>query len=559
MSGVPHTIAGDVADHITVKGQLHIGLEHVLKPSVEAAPAEQALTGDARPPNLPFGKTISEVAPSGELAMRRISYGLKRGSNEIYIRNKGMVTSYGIFGAPGSGKTHLLTYLLYQIFDHEKNNPAKKYGGLILDPKASLIKDIRAIATQAGRVEGKDFVVLNTDELTRAGEQGYVNVIGIGADHLDPYELGKQLVLAARSAGVTTSDTYWLLAWGNLFGAALYLLSQEAQVPTMRRLLDAVLTYEQNIDGEKDKNGKEVLVRRIQNIARRREQIVLSEMSGAATPEQQDILNAASEIATFFSQKNDSVATIEAIITNAYSPFQRSRYRCFSRELRREHPLAKKNFYDEMIEDGKIVLVSLSPSEPGVAKTLCTLVKCLFQRSVLSRKERVRAGKLKNFERPLVLACDEYSQVASEVPGEPLGDGYFFSLSRENGCMGLIATQSVNVLEASSLKESWRSVFSNMSAKIFMRLVDNETVEEATKLAGELEVYLTSESASQGRESSFSRQTDRREIKALPSRVPTQVFRMGDGVILGSLDGSASESLTRFVHVPGDKETFRRL
>lgn len=552
-----------VPDRIKVTGKLHIGSERALEPTVEALWTESEATYDDLPVGLPGIKGIAGAAPSGELAMRRISYQLRPDSNPIFIRDNGMLTSYGIFGAPGSGKTNLLTYLLYQIFDHEKNNTDYKYGGLILDPKASLVKDIQTIAAKAGR--SNDLIILNTDDLIEAGkkegERAFVNVIGVGDDQLDPYELGKQLVLAARSAGVATSDTYWLLAWGNLFGAALFLLSHEDNVVTMRRLLDAVLTHEKDIDGEMDSDGKDRLVRPIQNIARRRERIVQTGIRGDATPEQQDILNAVGEITNFFRQKNDSLATIEAIITNAYSPFRRSRYRCYSRELRKAHPDAKKNFYDQIIEEGKIVLVSLSPSEPGVAKTLCTLVKCLFQRSVLSRKERVRTGKLKNFTRPLVLACDEYSQVASEVPGEPLGDGYFFSLSRENGCMGLIATQSVNVLEASSLKESWRSVFSNMSAKIVMRLVDNETVEEATKLAGELEVYLTSEGTSQGRDSSFSRQTDRREMKALPSRILTQVFRQGDGVVLGSLDGSASESITRFFHVPRpeDYDLFRQL
>ena len=69
-----------------------------------------------------------------------------------------------------------------------------------------------------------------------------------------------------------------------------------------------------------------------------------------------------------------------------------------------------------------MVLVSIPPSEAGMAKILCTVVKLLFQRTVLSRLERVTAGTLTNFERPLLFMCDEYSDVASEVPGEPAGD-----------------------------------------------------------------------------------------------------------------------------------------
>jgi hypothetical protein len=88
--------------------------------------------------------------------------------------------------------------------------------------------------------------------------------------------------------------------------------------------------------------------------------------------------------------------------------------------------------------------------------------------TVVGRLARVRAGTLQNFTRPLVLAVDEYSEVASEVPGQPMGDGYFFSVCRQNGCMGLIATQSVNVLQASSLKENWKAVFSTFGAKFLV-------------------------------------------------------------------------------------------
>lgn len=275
-------------------------------------------------------------------------------------------------------------------------------------------------------------------------------------------------------------------------------------------------------------------------------------MDGLDPGQRQDALQAISQIDAFFRQENENVATIEAIVTRAYSPFQRSRYNVYS-PVGQSKVLASQasSFYDQMIEDGKIVVVSLSPAEPAVAKILCTLVKCLFQRSVLSRLERVRAGRLQNFKRPLILACDEYSQIASEVQGQPMGDGDFFSQARQNGCMGLLVTQSVNVLQASSLKENWRSVFSNFAAKVFMRLVDNQTAEEATKLAGESDWYVTSRGTSRSKDGvGSSNQTDLKERKALPTTVLTQVLERGDGAVIGSLDGATDASFLRFVHVP---------
>lgn len=518
---------------ITVKDNVCVGQELELIQTAEHPSTVVSFFDVGRPDGLPAIDYTPSLARPGELPMQRLVYSLTPTNEKIYIENDGLCASYGIFGAPGSGKTHLLLYLLRQILSLQKDDLELKFGGLILDPKAALIDDVRMIVDMAGRND--DLIILNTDELIQHNEA--VNVIH---SVLDPYELGHQLVLAAQSAGVSTSDPYWILAWGNLFGAALYLLSLGNEVVTLKRLLDTVLTQED--DGLKSE-------RRIQHLARQQRLNLVN----LRPEEQQDAEQAINQIENFFRQENENISTIEAIVTSAYSPFQRSRYNCYSYEESKQLANRHPTFYDQMIDEGKIVLVSLSPAEPAMAKTLCTLVKCLFQRSVLSRLERVRVGKLKNFKRPVIIACDEYSQVASEVPGQPMGDGDFFSQSRQNGCMGLLATQSINVLQASSLKESWRSVFSNFGAKIFMRLVDNETTEEATKLAGESDWYLTSQGTSRSKDGlGSSTQKELRERKSLPTSVLTQVFQKGDAVVLGSLDGSTGKSFTRFVHVPKD-------
>ena len=78
------------------------------------------------------------------------------------------------------------------------------------------------------------------------------------------------------------------------------------------------------------------------------------------------------------------MATIENIIRSVYAPFLRAGYQCYSpvesSALARSRLLLRPGIIEK--RDGKIVVVSLSPTEPEVAKTLCTLVKCLFQRTV---------------------------------------------------------------------------------------------------------------------------------------------------------------------------------
>ena len=170
-----------------------------------------------------------------------------------------------------------------------------------------------------------------------------------------------------------------------------------------------------------------------------------------------------------------------------------------------------------------------------------------------------RFGRLQS-RRVVLLGCDEYAEIASEVPGQPMGDGRFFSLSREFGCMGLLATQSVNVLQATSLKENWRSVFSTFGAKIFMRLADNETAKEATELAGKGTWYVTSRGVSHGKEGlSGSEQKSIQQFDTVPSEVTTQGFEKGDAVAIGSLDGNATPELLHFFHVPSEDEQDARI
>jgi hypothetical protein len=175
----------------------------------------------------------------------------------------------------------------------------------------------------------------------------------------------------------------------------------------------------------------------------------------------------------------------------------------------------------------------------------------LFQRAVLAREQLLNAKTITNAVRPVVIACDEYSEIASEVPGQSMGDGQFLALARQYGCMALFATQSVNVLEASSLKESWKSVFSNFAAKIYMRLADNDTAEEATKLAGESDWRVVNQGSNIGGQGhGASTQHDLRERKNLPSTILTQVLKVGEGVVIGALDGGATSPGTRFLKVP---------
>jgi hypothetical protein len=534
---------------IEVQGQILLGSRHDLIQAPQAARSSMFSSLGARTASDMGGLTKSDTDGVGEVLEFKFS---EPPTGQLHIADKGLVTSFGIFGAPGSGKTVLLVHLLKQLFGHSADVPDRRYGALILDPKAALIGDVRKMAEQTGRAD--DLVVINTDLLNHSNGLGSINVIDC---LLDPYELGSILVLAGRSAGIDASDPFWFQEWTNLFAASLSCLRAEAylnmpsfngpQPVTLLHLLNSVFD---------EQKGERAILRLARSLPSRLSELPEKEPeSWPGTPTRSDVLVDLQTLERFYRQ--DYVGTVEAFVTKAFGMFRRSRLECYSKVTRAN----RLPFYEDIIENGRIVLVSASPSEPALAKTLCTLMKCLFQRTVLARGDRTASGILSNAVRPLVIACDEYSEIASEVAGQSMGDGQFLALARQYGCMALLATQSVNVLEATSLKETWRSVFSNFGAKIYMRLVDNETAEGATKLAGESDWKVISGGTSIGKDgSSTSRQRELRERKNLPSTILTQVLKKGEAVVIGSLDGGETRPSTYFLRVPppDDGEFARR-
>jgi hypothetical protein len=456
----------------------------------------------------------------------------------VAIEHAGCSNSYCLFGAPGTGKTHLVRKALRDLIDYAPDRPEKKFGGLILDPKGSLVDDVCAMLE--GHPRQHDLILIDGSRF-----QPPINVISC---RIRTRELARSLVLAAQSSGVTAREPFWFIAWTNLFGAAMTLLEFfEMRELTLGRIVQSLMP---------DVSGR----REIERIA---EQAELNAASRAAvcaeffadrtaSEIESDIHHAAGEIRSFYRAKQDYIATVEAFLINAYGEFRGKRCEPFSPGPRSlgDPELRGQTLYDSVLEEGKIVVVSLPPSEPVLAKTLCTLIKCLFQQTVIGRKRRYRDLELNNWERVVFLLCDEYSEIASEVPGQPMGDGRFFALARENGCLGLLATQSIHVLENSSLREAWRSIFSNLAAKIFMGAADVETARLASELAGKHDWQIHTPTLSRSGDGfTFSIQKDLREREQIPAHLLTQMLQLGEAIIIGSLNGRVDPPRTRVLRV----------
>lgn len=76
---------------------------------------------------------------------------------------------------------------------------------------------------------------------------------------------------------------------------------------------------------------------------------------------------------------------------------------------------------------------------PGLARTIGTLIKPDFQRAVLNRIPLMEREPARSF-RDVLLLCDEYQGFATVGESDPTGDEKFFALSRQAKCIPIVAT-----------------------------------------------------------------------------------------------------------------------
>jgi hypothetical protein len=84
----------------------------------------------------------------------------------------------------------------------------------------------------------------------------------------------------------------------------------------------------------------------------------------------------------------------------------------------------------ELLEQGAVLALNLPiATNPGLAKTIGTLLKQDFQRAVLNRIPRMEREPDRGW-RGLLFLCDEYQGFATVGENDPSGDEKFFSMSR---------------------------------------------------------------------------------------------------------------------------------
>ncbi len=157
--------------------------------------------------------------------------------------------------------------------------------------------------------------------------------------------------------------------------------------------------------------------------------------------------------------------------------------------------------FNELIEQGKVVALNFPVSmNPGLAKTLGTLMKQDFQRAMLNRipqMERTQETESRKHFREVLFLCDEYQGFATVGESDPSGDEKFFALSRQAKCIPIVATQSISSLRSTLSGETWRSLLQTFRTKIFLALSDDFSAETASKLCGKEDVLRPNYSISE--------------------------------------------------------------
>ena len=153
--------------------------------------------------------------------------------------------------------------------------------------------------------------------------------------------------------------------------------------------------------------------------------------------------------------------------------------------------------FSQLLEQGKVCALNFPVAmNPGLARTIGTLMKQDFQRAVLNRIPLMETEPAHGW-REILFLCDEYQSFATVGESDPTGDEKFFALSRQAKCIPIVATQSISSLRSTLPGESWRTLLQTFRTKIFLALSDDFSARTASELCGKEEQLKLSYSLSE--------------------------------------------------------------
>ena len=470
----------------------------------------------------------------------------QKSGEKIYLSGSDLKLPYGIFGLSGEGKTNFIKLAVDDLLRYRADVWDDRFGGLILDPKGVIREDIEEVFDRRGRKD--DLIVIDISEMQRTGVA--TNLLDV---NMPPEDLAETLFIALQqNARFQTEEPFWQNEVRALVASVVmlkHILGEPITISDIgRTITDYVPASEgpkeaeadpEKTDAKKPK-GKPLRTppppkpkRELEALIERAEARASSKAEGEDEDARDEISRHVSQLRTRL-QNTRNLPTILQTASNAFEPFQARRYRkLFSATGENADPRYRR-LYERPINDGTVVLVSVSQEHLLIARSLSVMIKGFFFNAMLSRRQRYMADTgIDNFSRPLFFIADEYSECASETGA--LGDSKFFKLVRQNACFSLIATQSIPTLReafAGAPGDPTEVILSTLAGMLFFRIADPVTAEQTRELIGQRRMMVTKRTTT--RETNKVSFAEASEIVEEPLLPPQLLNRLKPGMAVAT-------------------------
>jgi hypothetical protein len=449
----------------------------------------------------------------------------------LVVPDRGLFTGIAIFGAIGSGKTSGCMYpFAKQLLSFRAKDKQRRVGGLILEVKGDFCYHVNHILKDAGR--GDDYVEISLDSPYRYNPLH---------NDLDAYALSYGIASLLNNLFGKSKEPFWQQAYTNLMKFIILLHKVLYDYVTLFDIYECAINpdkLEERIRMGEGSLPAEYLLITIQAFMAERELETYAferdpETGYMKAPMSEDLRscliehNITYETRADFGSHNTPTWTRDPERRQQFEAVKRWYYEDWKRveprlrtsivegvsvflSLFDDNPAVKRIFcppketYDpvtnqdcrfgkplpplmDLLEQGAVVALNLPiATNPGLARTIGTLLKQDFQRAVLNRIPRMQRESSRHW-RELLFLCDEYQGFATVGENDPSGDEKFFALSRQAKCIPIVATQSISSLRSTLPGESWRTLLQTFRTKIFLSLSDDFSTRTATDLCGKEE------------------------------------------------------------------------
>jgi hypothetical protein len=452
----------------------------------------------------------------------------------LTIPDRGLYTGIMVLGAIGSGKTSTcMVPYAEQVLGYRAADPDRRIGGLVLEVKGDFCHQVRSILERHGRAT--DYTEIRLD--------GDVRYNPLHND-LDAYVLAYGIATLLNNTFGKSREPFWQQAYTNLVKFVILLHKLLFDYVTLFEVYQGAINpdYLEDLIKEGDKRMASAHVavsfedfmalRALETFPFERHAQV-DEMQAPLTSELRQVLEAhrtpyrlvevhdvpegpqgtvppwneekreqfdavrrwfyqdwlridqklrtsiVQGISVFLSLFDDNPA-----VKRVFCPPKETYDRVVNADGRYGTPLAP---FAELIERGTVCALNFPVSaNPGLARTIGTLMKQDFQRAVLNRIPAMERTPDAPW-RAVLFLCDEYHSFATVGENDPSGDEKFFALSRQAKCVPVVATHSLSSLRSTLPGESWRTLLQTFRTKIFLTLADDFSAKTASELCGKEE------------------------------------------------------------------------